>query len=103
MMRRRMLEEARVVADGGEPKCVYRDPETNQKLYLPRQGRAREEQGLPPGFRNPDPSKAPRNVHLAKQPQWILDEMDNIWGRARRLGRKLHRNCDRVERSRAAG
>jgi 5,5'-dehydrodivanillate O-demethylase len=79
MMRRRMLEEARVVADGGEPKCVYRDPETNQKLYLPRQGRAREEQGLPPGFRNPDPSKAPRNVHLARQPQWILDEMDKIW------------------------
>ena len=79
MMRRRMLEEARVVADGGEPKCVYRDAETNQKLYLPRQGRAREEQGLPPGFRNPDPSKAPRNVHLARQPQWILDEMDKIW------------------------
>ncbi len=79
MMRRRMLEEARVVADGGEPKCVYRDPEANQMLYLPRQGRAREDQGLPPQFRNPDPTKAPRNVHLAKQPQWILDEMDSIW------------------------
>ena len=79
LMRRRMLEEARVVADGGEPKCVYRDPETNQMLYLPRQGRAREDQGLPPQFRNPDPMKAPRNVHLARQPQWILDEMDGIW------------------------
>ena len=79
MMRRRMLEEARVVADGGEPKCVYRDPENDKMLYLPRQGRAREEQGLPPAFRSPDPNKAPRNVHLARQPQSILDEMDNIW------------------------
>ena len=79
MMRRRMLEEARVVADGGEPKCVYRDPENDKMLYLPRQGRAREEQGLPPAFRSPDPNKAPRNVHLARQPQSILDEMDKIW------------------------
>ena len=75
MMRRRMLEEARIVADGGEPKAVIRDPEKNHQLYLPKQGRNR----LLEYERNRAEGKAPRNIHLAKQPQAILDEMDRIW------------------------
>ena len=66
---------AQLVADGGEPKAIIRDPEQNHKLYLPRQGRSRRN-GFSAG--GPD-GRAPRNRHLAGQPQWILDEMDRIW------------------------
>ena len=75
LMRRRMLEEARIVADGGEPKAIIRDPEQNKELYLPRQGR----NSPGPAFGETNDGKAPRNIHLAKQPQAILDEMDKIW------------------------
>jgi len=36
LFRKRMLEEAAVVARGGEPKAVVRDPMKNVKLALPR-------------------------------------------------------------------
>jgi 5,5'-dehydrodivanillate O-demethylase len=39
MMRRRLLEEAEVVARGGEPKAVIRDPERNVRVELPIMGR----------------------------------------------------------------
>lgn len=35
LMRKRMLEEAEVVARGGEPKCVIRDPVRNRCLDMP--------------------------------------------------------------------
>lgn len=50
-----------------------RDPETNQQLCLPRVERALRNQ-LAHGK-----TRAPRNQHLAGQPQVILDEMDRIW------------------------
>jgi hypothetical protein len=75
MMRRRMLEEARIIADGGEPKAIIRDPEQNHQLYLPRQGRNR----TGPAFGQRTDGKAPRTGLLAKQPEAILDEMDKIW------------------------
>ena len=77
LLRRRMLEEARIVADGGEPKAVYRDPEKNRQLYLPRQGRDRADGGFL--FNQGKDGKAPRNVHLSGQPQEVIDEMDSIW------------------------
>jgi len=70
-----MLEEARIVADGGEPKAIIRDPEKNHQLYLPRQGRNR----TGPVFGARTDGKAPRTGLLAKQPQAVLDEMDKIW------------------------
>ncbi|ETW97934.1 MAG: phthalate 4,5-dioxygenase [Candidatus Entotheonella gemina] len=73
LMRKRMLEEAQIVANGGEPKAVIRDPEQNRKLYLPRVERALRNQ-MAHGQ-----TRAPRNQHLAGQPQVILDEMDRIW------------------------
>jgi len=83
MMRRRMLEEARIVADGGEPKAIIRDPEKNHNLYLPRQGRKRvtsSDQAPTGGAFGQEPDgRAPRNRHLSGQPQEILDEMDKIW------------------------
>jgi 5,5'-dehydrodivanillate O-demethylase len=39
MMRRRLLEEAEVVARGGEPKAVIRDAEKNVRVELPIMGR----------------------------------------------------------------
>ena len=35
LMRRRMLEEAEVVRQGGEPKAVIRDPAANKRVELP--------------------------------------------------------------------
>jgi 5,5'-dehydrodivanillate O-demethylase oxygenase subunit len=35
LMRRRLLEEAKVVAAGGEPKGLIRDPEQNHCVRLP--------------------------------------------------------------------
>ena len=73
MMRRKMLEQAEVVADGGDPKGVIRDPEQNDKIYLPRVGGPANINFGESG------AKAPRNRHLYGQPQEILDEMDRIW------------------------
>ena len=39
MMRKRLLEEAEVVADGGEPKALIRDPALNDCVPLPIIGR----------------------------------------------------------------
>jgi 5,5'-dehydrodivanillate O-demethylase oxygenase subunit len=102
MMRKKMMEQARLVADGGEPKAVIRDPERNRKLpirsadrNLTATGRvetgARELEGLlqaggdgdGDGFGGRD-GKAPRNRHLHGQPQWILDEMDALWAQRTR-------------------
>ncbi len=98
-MRKRMIEQAQLVADGGEPKAVIRDAELNHNLpirsaerNLTATGRieagARNLEGLlKPVPANPDEAaflfgrdgKAPRNRHLSGQPQWILDEMDALW------------------------
>ena len=40
MMRRRLADDVKVVADGGEPKALVRDPELNQCVPLPIIGRA---------------------------------------------------------------
>lgn len=76
MMRRKMLEQAELVADGGDPKGVIRDPAVNDKIYLPRVSSSTGGGGLNFGAQ---PGKAPRNVHLYGQPQEVLDEMDQIW------------------------
>jgi 5,5'-dehydrodivanillate O-demethylase len=49
MFRRKLLEQARVVADGGDPQCVIRDPERNRRITLPgaRRGYGVRGEGLP--------------------------------------------------------
>jgi 5,5'-dehydrodivanillate O-demethylase len=47
MMRKRMLEEAEVVAAGGEPKAVIRDAKKNVCVRLPIIGRERFVNGFP--------------------------------------------------------
>ena len=41
MMRRKMLDQARLIVDGGEPKGIIRDPEANRCVRLPIVGRER--------------------------------------------------------------
>ena len=99
MVRKKMIEQAQLVADGGEPKAVIRDPERNKNLPIRSAERnqtasGRVEAGAKEldGLLKPRPDdgqgnailrgrggKAPRNIHLSGQPQWILDEMDALW------------------------
>ena len=72
LMRRRMLDQAKLVADGGEPRGLIRDPEKNHSVYLPRVGGTEVNFGA-------EGATAPRNRHLYGQPQEVLDEMDRIW------------------------
>jgi 5,5'-dehydrodivanillate O-demethylase len=49
MFRRKLLEQARVVAEGGDPQGVIRDPERNHRITLPgaRKGYGIRGEGLP--------------------------------------------------------
>jgi len=49
MMRRRLLSDMKVVADGGEPKALVRDEEINRCVPLPIMGRSEFIDGTPPG------------------------------------------------------
>jgi len=85
LLRKRMLEEAAVVARGGEPKAVIRDPAKNRKLSLPR---VRQGRGAPV---TSGPGGGPRPmVFHAGQPREIVEEIERIWaahGGARRPAR----------------
>jgi 5,5'-dehydrodivanillate O-demethylase len=78
LLRKRMLEEAAVVARGGEPKAVIRDPAKNHKLALPR---VRQGRGAPRGVQ---PDRPRPMLWHAGQPPEIAAEIERIW--AERLG-----------------
>lgn len=61
MMRKRLLEEAQVVANGGEPKAVIRDPELNKCLAMPIVGHER----LVNGYSLADVANIPAGSPLA--------------------------------------
>ena len=50
-MRRRLMDDIKVVADGGEPKALVRDPELNRCVTLPIIGRERSLDGATAGLR----------------------------------------------------
>ena len=50
MMRRRLMDEVKLVADGGEPKALVRDEELNRCVPLPIIARAGFIDGTPPGL-----------------------------------------------------
>lgn len=50
-MRKRLLDDARLIADGGEPKAIIRDPELNRSVELPIIGRERSLDGATVGLR----------------------------------------------------
>jgi len=74
LLRRRMLEEAAVVARGGDPKGVIRDPARNVRLALPR---TRRRSGTGPAYA-PAMGPPPMLWH-AGQPAAITEEMRRIW------------------------
>jgi 5,5'-dehydrodivanillate O-demethylase len=80
LFRKRMLEEAAVVARGGEPKGVVRDPAKNVKLVLPR---VRQGRGTPLGVR---PDRPRPMLWHAGQPREIADEYARVWDERRRAG-----------------
>jgi 5,5'-dehydrodivanillate O-demethylase len=49
MMRRRLMDDVKVIADGGEPKGLVRDEAQNRCVELPIIGRAGFIDGTPPG------------------------------------------------------
>ncbi len=49
MMRRRLLDDLKLIADGGEPKALVRDEELNRCVPLPIIGRDGFIDGTPPG------------------------------------------------------
>ena len=73
LFRRRMLEEAAVVARGGEPKAVIRDPRKNVKLALPR---VRQGGGAPMGV---TPDRPRPMLWHAGQPREIAEEIERLW------------------------
>jgi hypothetical protein len=75
-----VLEEAAVVARGGEPKGVVRDPAKNVKLVLPR---VRQGRGTPLGVR---PDRPRPMLWHAGQPREIADEYARVWDERRRAG-----------------
>src|SRR6266571_5204180 len=80
LFRRRMLEEAAVVARGSEPKAVIRDPAKNVKLALPR---VRQGRGTPLGVR---PDRPRPMLWHAGQPREIAEEYARVWHERSRAG-----------------
>ena len=72
LLRKRMLEEAAVVAKGGDPKAVVRDAAKNVALALPRVRTGRGAAVAPPGRPRP-------MLFHAGQPREIVEEMERIW------------------------
>jgi len=74
MMRRRLVSDAKVVADGGEPKGLVRDEELNRCVPLPIIGRSEFIDGTPAGVTfGPGQTVSPAGdfLFLAGQPDEI--------------------------------
>jgi 5,5'-dehydrodivanillate O-demethylase len=72
LLRKRMLEEAAIVAKGGDPKGVIRDPAKNVALALPRVRAGRGAPTVAPGKPRP-------MLFHAGQPRQIAEEIERIW------------------------
>jgi 5,5'-dehydrodivanillate O-demethylase len=82
LLRRRMLEEADVVAGGGEPKAVIRDAAQNHQLALPR---VRRGAGAPMGI---EPDRPRPMLWHAGQPPEIAQEYERAWTERLRAARR---------------
>lgn len=87
LMRRKMVEQARVVADGGEPKAVIRDEELNRCLDLPIADRERTLAGYSLAERNsrngglrPEISGPGEFVFQAGQPEAVRQRYREAMG-----------------------
>ena len=73
-MRRKFFDQMALIADGGEPYALIRDPEQNHAVYLPRTGRDNPGQ-IPPQFAARLRLGGSAGTLLYGQPQWIVNEM----------------------------
>jgi 5,5'-dehydrodivanillate O-demethylase len=85
LLRKRMLEEAAVVARGGDPKGVIRDPAKNHALGLPRT-RQRTVSGA--STAPVRPGAPPPMLFHAGQPREIVEEMQRIWAERSKVGHR---------------
>lgn len=67
MIRKRLLDDLKVIEAGGDPKGIIRDPEVNDRVHLPIIARQPAADG-PPGF-----------PFLAGQPEYIKRELEAAW------------------------
>jgi 5,5'-dehydrodivanillate O-demethylase oxygenase subunit len=83
MLRRKMLEQAEIVARGGEPKAVVRDPGVNRCITLPVIGRERFVNGFPRVELGRYTSRTPGSV-LPEGLVFVAGQPDEIRGAYRR-------------------
>jgi 5,5'-dehydrodivanillate O-demethylase oxygenase subunit len=70
LLRRKMFEQMEVVAAGGEPKGLIRDPERNVRVHLPTVG----------GLERPASADGPQPFfHLSGQPPEVIDAYAAAW------------------------
>jgi 5,5'-dehydrodivanillate O-demethylase len=74
LMRKRMLEEAEVVAQGGEPKAVVRDPALNQCIPMPIIGRSI----FVDGFSLADVAKSTNDAVMPQEFQFLYGQPDAV-------------------------
>jgi 5,5'-dehydrodivanillate O-demethylase len=85
-IRKRLIDDTKVIADGGDPKAIIRDPDQNHRVWLPRFG------GIPvtssvTGVAERQAARAARSLgdgprpfaFLAGQPPEIADELSRAW------------------------
>ena len=72
-VRKRFMDDLKIVADGGDPKGLIRDESRNHQVPLPRVGRGG---GFAPGPQSAYPHPFP---YLSGQPGYIKDEIQSLW------------------------
>ena len=77
ILRQKLMEQMKLVADGGEPMGVIRDAERNHALPLPRT-HLEPWAGPGPAHDGPTPLR-----WLAGQPKEVLDDMERVWAELR--------------------
>ena len=72
-VRKRFMDDLKIVADGGDPKGLIRDEGRNHQVPLPRVGRGG---GFAPGPQSAYPHPFP---FLSGQPGYIKNEIQSLW------------------------
>ncbi|HLF78515.1 MAG TPA: aromatic ring-hydroxylating dioxygenase subunit alpha [Dehalococcoidia bacterium] len=83
IIRKRLMDDTKVIADGGDPKAVLRDPAQNHRIWLPRFGNGNVSTSVTGDARRAARAaraNGPRPfAFLAGQPQEITDELNEVW------------------------
>jgi 5,5'-dehydrodivanillate O-demethylase len=84
MIRKRLIDDTKVIADGGDPKAVLRDPAKNQRIWLPRFQTGNVSTNVTGSARAA--ARSTRNANgprpftfLAGQPPEITQDLEQVW------------------------